>query len=147
MPVEVDADALAVELEALGREQAVEAADRASTASQEHLTTVGDERDFEVFPIVRSATPGRWDSDREAAVFDYTHRASRFLNDGTQTHEIVADDGVLAFEWPDAPQEVQDMFESTFPTVFFPRVEVDGIDAIRYLEYGLGQAADWLEGQ
>lgn len=147
MGFDIDTTELEVAVEDLGREMAIEAADRALTASQEILLDEGDARDYEVFPIVQSATPAQWDGSRGAAVFDYSHRASVFLHDGTQTHEIVADDGVLAFEWPDAPPEVQDMFESTFPTVFFKSVEVEGLPALKYVERGLGEAADWLEGQ
>ena len=147
MGFELDTSELEVAVEELGRERAVEAADRASTTSQEILLEEGDDREYEVFPIVQSATPGQWDESRGAAVFEYSHRAAVFLHDGTQTHEIVADDGVLAFEWPDAPQEVQDMFESTFPTVFFPSVEVEGLPALKYAERGLSEAADWLEGR
>jgi len=147
MGIEISSDALVGELEAVGREQALEAANRAFSSSQDRLTAGGDEHDYETFPVVQSGTPPQWDEQRNGAVFSYDHPASIFFEVGTQTHEIVADGETLVFEWPDAPPEVQQMFKSTFPTVFFPRVKVDGIERIDYVSDGLDDAADWLEGQ
>jgi len=145
--MELNTDALEAEFGALSREQAMEAANRAFSSSQETLQSEGDSEGYEVFPVVQSGTPPQWDDTQQAARFEYSHPASYFFEVGTQTHEIVADDGMLAFEWPDAPQEVQDMFESTFPTVFFKSVEVDGIERLDYVKEGLTDARDWWEGR
>lgn len=145
--MDIDTSELEAEFEALGREEAMEAANRAFSSSQERLSKAGDSRSYEVFPVVESGTPAFWDDTENVARFEYSHPASYYFEVGTQTHEIVADDGMLAFEWPDAPQEVQDMFEETFPTVFFKSVEVEGIDRIDFVKQGLRDAEDWLEGR
>ncbi|MBX0325805.1 hypothetical protein EGH21_22565 [Halomicroarcula sp. F13] len=145
--MEIDSSELEAKFELLGKQEAMEAANRAFSSSQERLTKVGDSRGYEVFPVVQSGTPPVWDETENAARFEYSHPAAYYFEVGTQTHEIVADDGMLAFEWPDAPPEVQDMFESTFPTVFFKSVEVEGIDRIDFVKQGLEDARDWLEGR
>lgn len=153
MGFEVDTSELEVAVVEFGRDRAMEAARRANSASQEILLSEGDERDYEVFPIVQSAQPAEWDSSREAAVFDYTHRAAQFLHDGTQTHPVVADGQTLAFEWPemegeeygDTGKTFDEVFADSWPTVFFPAVEVDGLPALRYVDRGLAQAGQWLE--
>jgi len=138
--MDIDISALEEEFEDLSREQAMEAANRAFSSSQETLTKGGDSEGYEVFPVVQSGTPPQWDDVEGVARFEYSHPAAYFFEVGTQTHEIVAEDGMLAFEWPDAPPEVRDMFESTFPTVFFKSVEVDGIERLDYVKQGLADA-------
>jgi len=145
MGIEIESGALEVALRDLGRERAMEAANRAFSWSQETLSEGGDEHGYETYPVVQSGTPPQWDEQRGGAVFDYHHPAAYYFEVGTQTHEIVADGETLAFEWPDAPPEVQEMFESTFPTVFFPRVKVSGIERIDYVKSGLNDAGRWLE--
>lgn len=145
MPVDVDTDELAVAMADLSKEEAGEAARRWSSRSQEVLTSEGSDEDYEVFPVVQSFQPAEWTGD--AWRFTILHRAARYFEFGTTQHEIKAQDAeTLAFEWPDAPQEVRDMFEATFPMVFFPRTEVDGITALHYLERGKQAARRWLEG-
>jgi len=39
------------------------------------------------------------------------------------------------------------MFESTFPTVFFQSVEVEGIDALGFLRGAMADTERWLEGR
>lgn len=145
--MEIDTSELEAEFADLSREQAMEAANRAFSSSQEILQDEGDSRGYEAFPVVESGTPPVWDDSEGVARFEYSHPASYYWEVGTQTHEIVAEDGMLAFEWPDAPPEVQDMFEATFPTVFFKSVEVEGIDRMDYVKGGIEDARDWLEGR
>lgn len=145
--MEIDTSELEAEFAALSREQAMEAANRAFSSSQEILQKEGDSRGYEAFPVVESGFPPEWDESEGVARFGYTHPASYYWEVGTQTHEIVADDGMLAFEWPDAPPEVRDMFESTFPTVFFKSVEVEGIDRMDFVKGGIEDARDWWEGR
>lgn len=142
-----DTDALVVAFDDLSRDTVMEAANRAFSWSQENLYEAGDERGYDVESVAQMAQPPQWDESEGGAVLKYPHPASKFFEDGTQTHEIVADDGVLAFEWPDAPQEVQEMFESTFPTVFFKTVEVEGIEPLGFLRGAMLDAERWLEGQ
>jgi hypothetical protein len=147
MGFEVDTSEPEAGFEEMSREQAMEGANRAFSASQEHLYDGGDEQDYTVFPIAQSGTPPQWDDRVGGAVFEYFHEAAYFLEVGTQTHEVVAEGDVLAFPWPEAPPDVRDMFEETFPTVFFPKTEPSGIDAIRFVDRGLDDAAAWWEGR
>lgn len=148
MGVEIDTDELQVAFEELGRDQIMEAANRAFSSSQEVLYEEGDDEDYNVYPVAQSGQPPEWDESRGGAVFTYHHPASYFFEVGTQTHPVVAQDAeVLAFEWEDAPPKVQEMFEDSFPTVFLPKTNVSGITALRYVRGGLDEAARWLEGQ
>lgn len=146
MPVHVDADDLAVTVENLSRDIAMEAANRWFSWSQEIFTEGGDQEGYDIFPVVQSARPPEWTED--GAEFVYPHEATQFFEKGTTAHEIEANQGdVLAFEWEDAPAEVRDMFEETFPTVFFPSVTVDGIERIGGIERGRQRTVQWLESQ
>jgi hypothetical protein len=142
-----DTDGLAVAFEDISREEAMEAANRAFSWSQENLYAAGDSREYDVDSVAQLAQPPQWDESAGAARFTYDHPAAPFFEYGTQTHEIVADGATLAFEWPDAPQEVQEMFESTFPTVFFQSVKVEGIDALSFLRGAMADTERWLKGR
>ncbi|GGO03509.1 hypothetical protein [Haloarcula pellucida] len=146
MGIEIDSGTLAVEFEGVGRDMALEAANRAFSASQEELTEGGDKHGYDTYPVVQSGTPPQWDDQLGGAVFDYRHPAAYFFEVGTQTHTVPGDD-VLVFEWPDAPPEVREMFDDSFPTVFLPEATVDGIERIDYVKSGMRIAEQWLEGQ
>lgn len=92
--------------------------------------------------IAQSAVPPSWDDDREAWVFSYTHEGAVYQEYGTRPHEIRAKQAeFLAFEWPDAPQEVQKMFEDTEgDLVFFKSIQHPGIPAIGFVRYGRERA-------
>jgi len=145
--MEIDTSELEAAFQGVSREQAMEAANRAFSSSQEILQSEGDSRGYEAFPVVQSGFPPEWDDTKGVARFGYTHPASYYWEVGTQTHPVVANDGVLAFEWPEAPPEVQQMWEHSFPTVFMPASEVDGIDRMDYVKGGIEDARDWWEGQ
>ena len=147
MPVELDTSGLEAEFEAMGREQALEAANRAFSTSQESLISQGDDHGYQVYPIAQSGQPPQWDERRNAAVFRYLHHAALFFEVGTQTHPIVADGDTLAFEWPEAPPKVREMYEETFPTVFMPKTNVDGIERLGFVDDGLDEAARWWRDQ
>lgn len=148
MTAEIDTSDLQEGLEAMSREEAREAAGRWFSTSQEVLYEKGDEHDYDVASVAQAALPPQWDSSRDGYVFEYLHHATRFFNDGTAPHEVEAQQAdFLAFEWEDAPPEIQEMFEETFPTVFFKSVEVDGIPALRFFEAGQQEAERYLEGQ
>ena len=107
------------------------------SAAVDHIFDAGDELEWELQSIAQSGIPPQQDGDDW--VFGFAHHAAHFVNDGTEPHVIEAKDAdMLAFEWPDAPQEVQEMFESTFPTVFFKSVKHPGTPAVHYIEKGAG---------
>lgn len=146
MPVEIDASALADGFEDMSRDVAMEAANRWFSWSQELFLEGGDEEGYDIFPVVQAARPPEWIDD--AARFVYPHEATVFFEKGTTAHEVEANQAeTLAFEWEDAPPEVRDMFEETFPTVFFPTVSVDGIERIGGIERSRQRTVRWLESQ
>jgi len=52
----------------------------------------------------------------------------------TSPHEITPKNSdFLVFEWPDAPNQIKEMFSSTFPTVFFKKVNHPGIKAYAHM--------------
>jgi len=124
----------------VSREGARELAGRWFTRSQELLRERGDEAGYEYFPILQGAQPPQWTGS--AFVFAYPHEASEYMEHGTEAHEVRAKEAdMLAFEWEDAPRGIREMFESTFPTVFFKSVEVEGVDELRYVRDSRDQIA------
>jgi hypothetical protein len=83
------------------------------------------------------------DSDSVRVAWTVDHEAAGFLEFGTSDHTIEGDP--LVFDWPDAPPEVQAMFESTFPTVFFTEVEVSGVAETRHTRRALQALARDLQ--
>lgn len=145
MPVELDTSELEAEFVALSRDEAREAAGRWFSTSQEVLYGGGDEHGYDVASVAQAARPPQWDESEGGYVFQYPHEASQYFEDGTVPHEVEGNP-VLVFEWENAPQEVQDMFDETFPTVFLPKVNVDGIEALDYFKEGERAARNYLEG-
>lgn len=145
---EIDLGPLRDEYEQLARDEAREAANRAFTRSQEVLYSEGDAHDYDVFPVAQSGQPPQWDRSKGGYVFAYPHEAAIFFEVGTEPHEIEAVRAeMLSFEWPDAPAEVQQMFEETFPTVFFQSVDHPGTPALGYVQAGMDAAGRYLEGR
>jgi|APHM01.1.fsa_nt_gi hypothetical protein len=93
-----------------------------------------------VGPVVDENPPG---VDGIRIAWGFTSDGAQYLEFGTSEHTIEGDP--LAFEWPDAPPEVQEMFEDTFPTVFFREVEVDGIAETRFTRESVAALVDALE--
>lgn len=80
--------------------------------------------------------------------FAVGHAAAVFHEWGAQPHEIRARKAqVLAFEWPDAPEEIQEKFEDTFPTVFFDAIDHPGVPGIGFMRHGREQAENYLKDQ
>lgn len=137
-------------LEAAGRDLAMEAANRWFSASNENLLRAGDQFEYEVFPVVQSAQPPQWDPREEAAVMSWPHVASVFFEHGTTQHEIEGNP-LLAFEWEemrgeefaDTGETFEEVFD-TFPLVFLPRVNVEGIPRIGFARGGKRTAQHWL---
>ena len=151
---EATAEGFEETLEARSKELAMEAANRWFSAANEALLQAGDQLDYDMFPVVQGAQPPQWDPQAGAARMTWSHRASVFFEHGTTAHEIEGDP-LLAFEWEEmATEEFADtgktfkkVFSETWPTVFFPSVEVAGIPRIGYVEHGRRKSARWLQSQ
>lgn len=99
--------------------------------------------------IRKGAIPPYWDDRREAWVFGFPHIGAIFQEFGAIPHEIRAKKAeALAFEWPDAPEDVKEDFEYTEgDLVFFESVNHPGIPAIGFTRYGRDKAELYLEKQ
>ena len=101
------------------------------------LREYGRRHDYEVEPIIESL--GQVELDRTdqsiTARWGWQAPAAPFFALGTSDH--VADGDPLVFQWPDAPDEVAQQFEDTFPTVFFSQVEVSGLPESRFVREAL----------
>lgn len=97
--------------------------------------------------IAQKAVPPTWDEDKQRWSFSYPHEGAVFQEFGARPHEIRAKQAeVLAFEWPDAPEEVQEQFEHTEgDLVFFESIDHPGIPAIGFVRYGRDVAKRELE--
>lgn len=132
-----------------------------SEAQKRLMQAAGNRSDLDVQRDLRGALEGResnalhelaneftvpqWDEQEQAWVFAVTHAAAVFHEWGAMPHEIMARRArALAFEWPDAPEEIKEQFEDTFPTVFFNSVQHPGVPAIGYMRYGRQQAREEL---
>lgn len=150
---DVEADDLELALQDVSKEAVMEAANRWFSASNESLLSAGDDLEYDVFPVVQSAQPPQWDARQEAAVMSWPHTASLFFENGTTKHEVEGDP-LLVFEWEemrgeefaDTGKAFEEVFD-TFPTVFLPKVEVDGIPRIGFGASGRRTAARWLQQQ
>lgn len=89
--------------------------------------------------------PPTWNEQEQAWIFTVTHAAAVFHEYGAEPHEIRAGAAqALAFEWPDAPDEVKEQFEESFPTVFFNGIEHPGTPAIGFIRHGREKARQRL---
>lgn len=132
----------------LAREATKEAANRWFSWSQERLYQKGDQHDFNVSGVAQSGQPPQWSDQDGGFVFRYGHYAAPFFEMGAKPHEIEAQDAeMLAFEWPDAPAEVQEMFSDTFPTVFFESVDHPGMPELRFLRDSRERVRAWARNQ
>lgn len=126
--------------EAWLRDASEEFARRWYSKAQKRLYDLGDEMDFEVYPVAQSAVPPSWEGDKW--VFRYPHEAAMFFEYGAAEHEIEpVNADVLAFEWPDMAGEPfgdtgktwDEVYASSWPTVFLPKVEHPGMPALRFI--------------
>lgn len=108
---------------------------------------VSGRSDNNLSQLVQNATPPVWDDSREVWSFAYNHAGAVYQEFGAMPHEIRAKRAeYLAFEWPDAPEEVAEQFEDTEgDLVFFKKVDHPGIPAIGFIRYGRDQAKQILE--
>lgn len=99
-----------------------------------------------LYAIQQGAVPPAWDDDEEHWSFSYPHEGAVFQEFGARPHEIRAKKAeVLAFEWPDAPQEIKEEFSHTEgDLVFFESISHPGIPAIGFVRYGRDQTVEKL---
>lgn len=92
--------------------------------------------------IQQAMQPPQWDDQEEAWVWSNTHYGAVYQEFGVREHEIRAKEAeVLAFEWPDAPQDVQEQFEHTEgDLVFFESVQHPGLPAVPFTRHGQERA-------
>lgn len=156
MPVEIDTSELEHELDALSKDLAREAANQWHSAYIEYLLAAGDEHDYDVYPLTQATLPPEWDPSEGAYRFFNPHPAAWFFEDGTAPEEITPSEAdALAFEWPEMKGEPfgdtgktwDEVFEDSWPTVFLPRVEPEGIERSDAFEDGQRDAERWLEDQ
>lgn len=100
-----------------------------------------------LFSIAQSGHPPVWSESDDAWVISYSHVGSVYMEFGTEPHEIEARKAeFLAFEWPDAPQEVQEQFSETEgDMVYFKSINHPGTPAIGFLRRGRIKTEDYLE--
>lgn len=168
MPVKGDAgksaaQAITGEMQNLAKEVTREAMTVWNTAAQERVmeaaegrSGMDDTRDSrgslqgrqsnDLHELAQSFTVPQWDDSEQAWRFAVTHFSAGFHEWGVTPHEIRAKQAdVLAFPWPDAPEEIEEKFEDTFPYVFFDKVEHPGVPGIGYLRHGRERARQRLE--
>lgn len=110
--------------------------DDAIEASHARLREFADEYDVEpVIDALQEPTIERR-RDRVRVVWGWDHPGAPFFALGTSPHTIEGDP-VLSFIWEDAPPDIQEQFEDTFPRVFFRSVDVEGVDETRFVRAGL----------
>lgn len=98
---------------------------RSNLTNEEQESLVGDVKTFR---------------DNEITQVGSKNEVLKFLEYGTSPHEITPKNAdVLAFEWPDAPAEIQQMFASTFPLVFFKKVKHPGTKAYAHMRGAVEQ--------
>jgi hypothetical protein len=100
-----------------------------------------------LFAIQQQATPPAWNNGHWE--FSYNHEGAVFQEYGARPHEITARRAeFLAFEWPDAPEEVQEQFDHTEgDLVFFKSINHPGIPAIGFTRRGRDKLIDRLEAK
>lgn len=103
-------------------------------------------QEHQLHQLANAFSAPTWDSEEGAWVFACTHAFAGVHEWGAVPHEIEAKTAqALAFEWPDAPDEVKEQYEDTFPLVFFDSVEHPGVPAIGYMRHGRREAARNLQ--
>ena len=112
--------------------------------SEKRLRLYGEKYDVE--PIIDSLEGPEIErrDGRIVVTWSFEHSAAGFFETGTSDHTIEGDP-VVSFIWKDAPPEIREEFEDTFPRVFFSSTEVEGIDATHFTKFGLEELAHELE--
>jgi|GEM_PF-2252089 len=139
---EIESDELVLGLEEVSEEAALELTNRWFSYSQEELYEQGDEHGYDVASVAQAAVPPEWDDQEGAGTFAYMHEAAQYFEFGAKEHEIEAVNAeYLAFDWPEMAGEpfgntgltFDEVFESSWPTVFFKSITHPGMPALRFL--------------
>lgn len=109
--------------------------------SHETLRSVGATEDYDVEPVIDALGPVETERTRDSVIVRYgwEHEAAPYFEWGTRPHTVEGQP-ILSFIWEDAPPEVREQFEDTFPRVFFSSVEVAGIEETAFVRTGI----QWL---
>lgn len=133
---------------AASQDRIVEAAEQRAGTSDRADDSEGKSyrRENNLTDMLDDFQPPYWDEEEQAWIFVWAHAAAVFHEWGADAHEIEAKRAqALVFEWPDAPEEIEEQFEDTFPTVFFNSVQHPGTPAIAPIRYGREQARQRLK--
>jgi len=140
MDAETDMDI--EELEVAARDATERTAREWHSEADRLLLERGDEEGYEVFPLVQGSVWTGWDEAEGGWAFHYPHFAAAIFEYGTDPHPIEADEAdYLAFEWPemegvefgDTGKTFDEVFESSWPTVFFKEIMHPGTEPLRYV--------------
>lgn len=154
-------NAIIEHLDSNGKDIAREAMDVWFTTAQDRLVAAAEQRaggegadDSEgktyrennnLADMLDEFQPPVWDESEQAWTFTVTHAAAVLHEFGAEPHEIEARQAqALAFEWPDAPEEVEEQFKATFPLVFFDNIQHPGVPGIGFIRHGREQARQRL---
>lgn len=138
--MKIELDALNPALERAAKEEARKAAEVWVEAADKIL----DRSEHDLGPIKDQRRGPYWDGS--GWVIHWEHAAAVFHEYGTDAHTIRARRAeVLAFEWPDAPREIREQFEETYPTVFLEKTHVGGVPAARFVRGGRDAARRYIE--
>lgn len=154
---ESGAQAIEAEVQKLGKRVTREGITIWNTTAQDRITSAAEMRTIDspqgdsegrqgrlannLHELVQSFTAPVWDATEGVWRFAVTDETAQIHEFGAVPHEIRAKQArALAFEWPDAPEDIQEKFEATFPTVFFNSVQHPGAPAIGYMRHGREQA-------
>jgi len=150
-----DSDTLQEVYEEASKKAAKELAQTGLEASEARLENAANDRsdrgaDSGLYNILEESFGPEWDSEMEGWAYGFEHRGAVFQDKGATSHEIEAKKSdVLAFEWPDAPEEVKDQFSHTEgDLVFFKSINHPGIPAINFMTEGresIRQESDSVE--
>lgn len=97
---------------------------------------------YEVFQMVQGSVPPYYNEAEGAWEFHYPHFAAIIMELGSDPHKIEADEADwLAFEWPEmegvefgnSGKTFDEVFEDSWPTVFFKEVMHPGTDELRFM--------------
>lgn len=123
-------------------------------AANRELQREAQKRGYEYPPILKSveisdpyeSPAGPWGGQQTTVDLEWEHPAASFWNYGTEPHTIEAKDAhFLAFEWDNAPMAIRSAFSGDPPLVFQKEAEVDGIDAMHFIERGRKVALRWAK--
>lgn len=123
-----------------------EAAETRSAIGQAHGVVGRSENNLAI--LASRSVPPMWDESDEQWVFSFPHEGAVFQEFGAVPHEIRAKKAeALAFEWPDAPEEIKEEFDHLEgDLVMFQKINHPGIPAIGFVRYGRDRARTALEG-